>query len=373
MLRRFTDKQRWSREMQKRLVRVTLAAFVLVGSIPFSPSALAADSCGSTTLSAEAAAVLLRTRINAERSAAGVPSLQRYWDLEDDAVSFGIPLDAKSWAQAMASAGSISHNPHLARVATRATALGENVGKSHATTLTGDVVCRLHAAFMKSPNHRKNVLNAGYNAVGIAWAVSAKGVFVAVEFAHVPFSGFAAGRPPFHDDEGTRHEAAIEALFRSGATRGCALTITDRRFCPGASVTRAGVAGPLAKVLKLPAAPHDYFRDDDGMSAEKALNALARAGILKGCNPPRNDRVCPTSRITRAQIATVLMRAFSIPPASRDYFTDDATSVHQRAINAMYAAGITKGCNAAQTRFCPTGVVTNAELASFLIRGARRR
>ncbi len=42
------------------------------------------------------------------------------------------------------------------------------------------------------------------------------------------------------------------------------------------------------------------------------------------------------------------------------------TDVHTTAVNGLAAAGVTKGC--APDRFCPAGKVTRAQLASFVVR-----
>ena len=41
------------------------------------------------------------------------------------------------------------------------------------------------------------------------------------------------------------------------------------------------------------------------------IDKLATAGVTKGCNPPANDRFCPTSYVTRGQFAAFLYRAFN--------------------------------------------------------------
>ena len=67
--------------------------------------------------------------------------------------------------------------------------------------------------------------------------------------------------------------------------------------------------GTEALVDMLPAATMDYFVDDAGSVFEADINAIAAAGITLGCNPPTNDRYCPTDNVTRAQMAAFLRRA----------------------------------------------------------------
>ena len=51
------------------------------------------------------------------------------------------------------------------------------------------------------------------------------------------------------------------------------------------------------------------FVDDDDSIFESDIDKLATAGVTRGCNPPVNDRFCPTSNVTRGQMAAFLHRA----------------------------------------------------------------
>ncbi|HSJ33840.1 MAG TPA: S-layer homology domain-containing protein [Acidimicrobiia bacterium] len=111
------------------------------------------------------------------------------------------------------------------------------------------------------------------------------------------------------------------------------------------------------------------FTDDDGSIHESDINGLAASEITKGCNPPDNTRFCPHSPVTRAQMASFLVRALDLPAADQNPFTDTAGSVHLDDIDALAQADITKGCNPPDnTRYCPNDPVTRAQMASFLVR-----
>ncbi len=56
----------------------------------------------------------------------------------------------------------------------------------------------------------------------------------------------------------------------------------------------------------------DRFVDDDGNIHEVAIDILGTVGVTRGCNPPRNDRFCPDSPMTRGQMAAFIYRAFQI-------------------------------------------------------------
>jgi hypothetical protein len=115
----------------------------------------------------------------------------------------------------------------------------------------------------------------------------------------------------FVDDDGSIHEAAIEAIFAAGITKGCNPPVNDR-YCPDDPVTRGAMAAFLNRALGLAPTGVDFFTDDDASVFEGDINRLAAAGITLGCNPPTNDRYCPDSLVTRAQMATFLTRALDL-------------------------------------------------------------
>ncbi|MGH8875644.1 MAG: S-layer homology domain-containing protein, partial [Acidimicrobiia bacterium] len=107
------------------------------------------------------------------------------------------------------------------------------------------------------------------------------------------------------------------------------------------------------------------FVDDDGNVHEGFIEAIAAEGITKGCNPPDNDRYCPSDPITRGQMAAFFRRAFDLPVPVEDFFTDDSDSIFEDDINAIAEAGITKGCNPpGDDRYCPVDFVTRGQMAA---------
>ncbi|MGB5657797.1 MAG: CAP domain-containing protein [Acidimicrobiia bacterium] len=105
------------------------------------------------------------SRINASRSAAGLPPVSMHSDL--------VP-DARSHSAEMMAAGQIYHSSNLAGVASGWEALGENVG-------AGPSVDSLHSAFMNSAGHRANILG-DYNYVGVGVAGEGDVLWVTVIF-----------------------------------------------------------------------------------------------------------------------------------------------------------------------------------------------
>jgi hypothetical protein len=137
-------------------------------------------------------------------------------------------------------------------------------------------------------------------------------------------------------------------------------------FCTNNSVLRDQMATFLARARNLPAASRDYFIDDAGNKHEDRINRLAESRITSGCTA---TLFCPKGVVTREQMASFLARAFNLPATSTDYFTDDNGSKHEASINRVAAAGITVGCGG--TNFCPKGHVTRGQLAAFLHRAMR--
>ena len=169
----------------------------------------------------------------------------------------------------------------------------------------------------------------------------------------------------FSDDNGSGHEANIEAIAAAGITTGCRLG--PDHFCPSDPVSREQMASFLVRALKLPAAQVDYFVDDDGTFHEASINALRLAGITTGCRLGP-DHFCPSDPVSREQMASFLVRALELPAAQVDYFVDDDGSYHEASINALRLAGITRGCRLGPDRFCPTDPVSREQMASFLTR-----
>lgn len=184
-------------------------------------------------------------------------------------------------------------------------------------------------------------------------------------------SALLGALPPggtFTDDDGSVHEGGIEAIAAEGITVGCNPPFNDR-FCPDRETTRAEMATMVARAFDLPATSKDFFIDDNGHILEGGINRIAEAGITVGCNPPANDRFCPNRPMTRAETAAFLSRALKLSASSIDFFDDDDGLVLEGAINRLAAAGITQGCNPpANNNFCPARRLTRAEMATMLTR-----
>jgi hypothetical protein len=172
----------------------------------------------------------------------------------------------------------------------------------------------------------------------------------------------------FIDDDNSVHQNGIEAIAAAGITVGCNPP-ANTRFCPEDNVTRAEAATFIARAITLPSDGIDHFVDDNGHVLEGGINKLAASGITKGCNPPANNHFCPESSLTRAQFAAFIARGLELEPTSADHFVDDDGHVLEASINRIAEEGITVGCNPpANDRFCPNERITRAEIATLLTR-----
>jgi lysophospholipase L1-like esterase len=174
----------------------------------------------------------------------------------------------------------------------------------------------------------------------------------------------------FDDDDGNLHEPAIEGIAFLGITKGCNPP-NNNQYCPNEPVTRGQMAAFLTRALSLTDnGQANEFADDDGSVFESAITSLAAAGITRGCNPPINDQFCPNANVTRGQMAAFLVRALGLSDdGGGNRFVDDDGSVFETDIAKLAAAGITKGCNPpTNDRFCPNDPVTRAQMATFLVR-----
>lgn len=168
----------------------------------------------------------------------------------------------------------------------------------------------------------------------------------------------------FVDDDGSVHEGDIDALHARGITAGCG--VDPARYCPEEKITRGQIAAFIRRALGLAPASVDFFADDAGNLFEADVNAVTAAGIGFGCSV---DSYCPDRPLLREEMAELVVRAFGLPLTDGSRFADTAASTYADSIEALAAAGVTKGCDPADAAlFCPERPVTRAEMASFFMR-----
>ncbi len=174
--------------------------------------------------------------------------------------------------------------------------------------------------------------------------------------------GLAEIPMPFPDvDESSVHAPNIAQMAHRGITEGDA----DGNYNPDGLVTRAQFATFLVRALGIDPVDEGPFTDvDPGSVHAPNINAAAEAEITTGVTATTFE---PARSITRAQVASLLARAFGLEGVEEGPFVDvDPDSVHAPNINAVAEAEITTGTTA--TTFNPDGEVTRAQMASLLIR-----
>ena len=126
-----------------------------LAAVSVAVAALAASTALATSAFASPAGDLAAAT-NSARAAAGLAPLQ---------IDGQLSAVAQAWAEHMAATNTLSHNGALRSQVTNWTFLGENVGYS------GDIPT-VQQAFMNSPEHRANILNAHYTQMGVGSATS---------------------------------------------------------------------------------------------------------------------------------------------------------------------------------------------------------
>jgi uncharacterized protein YkwD len=116
--------------------------------------------------------------VNRERAARGLPTLAV------EPYAAGV---AQQWAERMRSSGTLAHRPDFASAYGAYPAAGENIG----TTTGGSGT--VHRDLMASAEHRRNILQPGYDALGVGAACASDGrMWITVDF--VARSQGVAGR-----------------------------------------------------------------------------------------------------------------------------------------------------------------------------------
>jgi len=175
----------------------------------------------------------------------------------------------------------------------------------------------------------------------------------------------------FVDAMGSIHAAALEALARRGILEG---TECEDGICPNEPIKRWTMAVWLVRAIEgrdPPTVGRSAFADvDTGAWWTPYVEQLAELQITKGCDVAPL-RFCPDRPVSREEMASFLKRAFALDPAPPAGFRDTGGSVHKAAIDALWAAEITAGCQTNPPLYCPNRPVTRAEMATFLARSLR--
>ena len=175
------------------------------------------------------------------------------------------------------------------------------------------------------------------------------------------------------DDDGGVHEPSINRLAAAGVLEGT--ECGERSICPDEPVLRWVMAVWMTRALDQAPESSDAgsrFADvDPDAWWASYVERLADLEVTRGCGTDPL-RYCPDRPVTRAQMATFLVRALDLGAAPAAGFADTAGSTHEASIDDLAAAGVTRGCGTDPLRYCPGRAVTRAQMATFLVRALDR-
>ena len=223
--------------------------------------------------------------------------------------------------------------------------------------------------------------------LGVCAAVVA--ATAAVGLAAAPQAAALTAEDYIDVPEDAYYAEAVQRLAASGVLDGT--DCDEGMFCPQDPILRSTVAVWLTRALNQHPGTDDALRfsytgdlndrypgwhifdDVDAASFEAAfVYALARWGVTVGCRFDPAE-FCGDQAVTRAQMASFLVRAFELPDAADTGFGDvDTNSAHAKSIDRLFAAGITTGCSRQPLRYCPNRQLTRAQMAAFIYRGLQQ-
>lgn len=167
------------------------------------------------------------------------------------------------------------------------------------------------------------------------------------------------------------HGQAIAALAARGWIDGTECDTS--RFCPDEPFERWVMAVWLIRAAgeddDLESVSSRFVDVSSNVWWSPHVHHLAERDITRGCGD--GTRFCPTESVTRAQLASFLVRAFQWDIDGEKVFVDTAGNVHEEDIDVLVAEGITAGCAVDPPRYCPNRATTRGEMATFLARALR--
>lgn len=137
----------------------------------------------------------------------------------------------------------------------------------------------------------------------------------------------------------------------------------------GQTVTNgAGLEGKNADVKAVPLTkPGTTFDDIAYSDAVTAIEALASRAIISGAG---DGSFAPDKTMTRAEFATIVVKALGLTVTAADTFSDVAsTSWYAPYVGTASTYGIVNGKSA--TAFDPTGTITRQEAAVMVVRASK--
>lgn len=177
------------------------------------------------------------------------------------------------------------------------------------------------------------------------------------------------GSGRFTDDDGNTHEEDIERVAQRGITVGCA-TQPEPLYCPDQPVTRAQMAAFLLRAIGQPRPTPTNTGQYSDIPESKSYTNYALQLAQMGVDTGQDGLWRPNDPLTRLEMAQWLTRMFNhiTPATSPQGLFDDVDTEHWPVVEGLYQAGVTRGCSAQPLLYCPDQSVTRAQMASFIIR-----
>lgn len=182
----------------------------------------------------------------------------------------------------------------------------------------------------------------------------------------LPLSGSAASTTQFSDVPLTKHYA--EAVYEL-AERTIIGGYPDGTFKPGNSITRGQAAAMISKLVGLDTKKVKNPGFKDVSTANGYYSAIAAMAEKKIINGYGNGRFGPNDPITRAQMASILVKAFDLPRykfnSTESPFKDVSQGTgHDPNILIIYKMAITTGTSA--NTFSPNAPITRGQAAKMM-------
>lgn len=153
-------------------------------------------------------------------------------------------------------------------------------------------------------------------------------------------------------------EVSAQWVSLGGDISGDTITVTVDHFTKFAVLTKE-VTPPAEQQPQFSDVPASYWASD-------VINKLSGQGYINGY-PDGSFR--PDNSISRAEFATVLVKAFKLPAASGKVFDDTANHWAKDHIAAAYAAGIVSGYS--ENSFGPDDLITREQMAVMIVKAAK--
>ena len=158
-----------------------------------------------------------------------------------------------------------------------------------------------------------------------------------------------------------RQRSGKNSLYRMGD----AISV---KVSSGGPAAGAGLPGKHADVKSVPiTAAGTTFSDVKYHANKTAIEALAARQIINGMG---DGTFAPNNNMTRAQFATITVKALGLTPKANSVFTDvAAVAWYAPYVGTAYTYGIVNGRSA--TSFDPSGTITRQEAATMVARAAK--